>query len=302
VRAWQEDESPHALLAQALKDLGATGRVGIEEAMPFAFSDGVAQAAPALRFASATPVSAGCRMVKDAHELQLMRRAAEITLRAHRAVFESLREGLTVSEASAWSAAAHRKLGGRGGSLVLFGPDAAFPHGTEKPRALRAGDLVLIDGGGRVHGYSSDITRTAVFGAAPSDRQRKVWDVVRKAQQAAFAAARPGVECQAIDAAARKVIEDSGFGPGYKYLTHRLGHGIGLDGHEPVNLVHGEVVDVGRLDAGFAAVRPRDPTLEGCWSERLRYAARSILLRLARRLRRIWSIARRAESPDRGKP
>ena len=248
VRAWQEDESPHALLAQALKDLGATGRVGIEEAMPFAFSDGVAQAAPALRFASATPVSAGCRMVKDAHELQLMRRAAEITLRAHRAVFESLREGLTVSEASAWSAAAHRKLGGRGGSLVLFGPDAAFPHGTEKPRALRAGDVVLIDGGGRVHGYSSDITRTAVFGAAPSDRQRKVWDVVRKAQQAAFAAARPGVECQAIDAAARKVIEDSGFGPGYKYLTHRLGHGIGLDGHEWPYMVKGNAT---KLVAGM---------------------------------------------------
>jgi len=216
--------------------------------MPFAFSDGVAQAAPALRFASATPVSAGCRMVKDAHELQLMRRAAEITLRAHRAVLESLREGLTVSEASAWSAAAHRKLGGRGGSLVLFGPDAAFPHGTEKPRALRAGDVVLIDGGGRVHGYSSDITRTAVFGAPPSDRQRKVWDVVRKAQQAAFAAARPGVECQAIDAAARKVIEDSGFGPGYKYLTHRLGHGIGLDGHEWPYMVKGNAT---KLVAGM---------------------------------------------------
>jgi Xaa-Pro dipeptidase len=248
VRAWQEDESPHALLAQALKELGATGRVGIEEAMPFAFSDGVAQAAPALRLASATPVSAGCRMVKDAHELQLMRRSAEITLRAHRAVFESLREGLTVGEASAWSAAAHRRLGGRGGSLVLFGPDAAFPHGTEKPRTLRAGDVVLIDGGGRVHGYSSDITRTAVFGAPPTDRQRRVWDVVRKAQQAAFAAARPGAECQAIDAAARKVIEDAGFGPGYKYLTHRLGHGIGLDGHEWPYMVKGNAT---KLVAGM---------------------------------------------------
>jgi Xaa-Pro dipeptidase len=244
VRAWQEDDSPHALVAQALKDLGAAGRVGIEEAMPFAFSDGIAQAAPALRFASALPVSAGCRMVKDAHELQLMRRAAEITLRAHRAVFESLREGLTVGEASAWSAAAHRRLGVRGGSLVLFGPDAAFPHGTEKPRPLRAGDVVLIDGGGRVHGYSSDITRTAVFGAPPSERQRRVWDVVRKAQQAAFAAARPGVECQAIDAAARNVIEDAGFGPGYKFLTHRLGHGIGLDGHEWPYMVRGNATQL----------------------------------------------------------
>jgi Xaa-Pro dipeptidase len=249
VRIWQEDESPHALVAHALKDLGASGRVGVEEAMPFAFSDGIAQAAPALRLVSATPVSAGCRMVKDAHELALIRRACEITLRAHRAVFASLTEGLTAEAVAGWSAAAHRRLGARGGSLVLFGPDAAFPHGTEKPRTLGAGDVVLIDGGCRVHGYSSDITRTAVFGAPPSDRQRRIWDVVRKAQQAAFAAARPGVECQAIDAAARKVIEDAGFGPGYKYLTHRLGHGIGLDGHEWPYMVKGNAT---KLVAGIS--------------------------------------------------
>jgi Xaa-Pro dipeptidase len=239
VRAWEEDRSPYALVAQALKEAGATGRVGIEEAMPFAFSDGIAQADPALRIASGTPVTAGCRMVKDAHELALMRRACEITLRAHRAVFESLKEGVTVAEASAWSAAAHKGLGVRGGSLVLFGPDAAFPHGTEKPRPLRPGDVVLIDGGCRLHGYSSDITRTAVFGQPPSERQRRIWDLVRQAQQAAFAAARPGVECQAIDAAARKVIDDGGFGPGYKSFTHRLGHGIGLDGHEWPYMVRG---------------------------------------------------------------
>ncbi len=239
VRAWHEDESPYALVARALTERGATGRVGVEETMPFAFSDGVAQAAPALRLASATVVTAGCRMVKDAHELSLMRRACEITVRAHRAVFASLVEGLTVAQASAWSAAAHRRLGVRGGSLVLFGPDAAFPHGTEQPRTLRKGDVVLIDGGCRLHGYSSDITRTAVFGAPPSERQRRIWDLVRKAQQAAFAAARPGVECQAIDAAARRVIEDGGFGPGYAFLTHRLGHGIGLDGHEWPYMVRG---------------------------------------------------------------
>jgi len=239
VRTWEEDESPYAMVAQALKEAGASARVGIEETMPFAFSDGIAQAVPALRLASATPVTAGCRMLKDPHELALMRRAAELTLRAHRAVFESLREGATVATVSGWSVAAHRRLGVRGGSLVLFGPDAAFPHGTEKPRTLRAGDVVLIDGGCRLHGYSSDITRTAVFGAPPSDRQRRIWDLVRKAQQAAFAAARPGVECQAIDAAARQVIEQGGFGPGYKYLTHRLGHGIGLDGHEWPYMVRG---------------------------------------------------------------
>jgi Xaa-Pro dipeptidase len=240
VRAWQEDESPFALVAGILKDRKvSTGRVGIDEALPFVFSDGIASAAPAARLASGTAVTAGCRMVKDAHEIALMRRACEITLRAHRAVFQSLREGTTVAQASAWSAAAHRRLGARGGALVLFGPDAAFPHGTREPRPLQAGDVVLVDGGGKVHGYTSDVTRTAVFGRPPTDRQHRIWDLVRRAQEAAFKAARPGVECQAVDAAARTVIEEGGFGPGYSYLTHRLGHGIGLDGHEWPYMVRG---------------------------------------------------------------
>jgi Xaa-Pro dipeptidase len=241
VRAWEEHESPYALVAGALAERGAAaGRVGIEETMPFAFSDGIAQALPSARLSSATPVTAGCRMTKDAHELALMRRACALTLTAFRAVFASLAEGLTVAQVSGWVTAAHRRLGVRGGALVLFGPDAAFPHGTSKPRALARGDVVLIDGGCRVHGYQSDITRTAVFGAPPTDRQRRVWDLLRKAQVAAFEAARPGVECQAVDAAARKVIEDGGFGPGYRCFTHRLGHGIGLDGHEWPYIVRGD--------------------------------------------------------------
>jgi Xaa-Pro dipeptidase len=249
VRAWQEDESPYALVARALADRGAaTGRVGVEETMPFAFSDGIGQALPAVRLSSATPVTAGCRTVKDAHELALMRRACAITLTAFRAVFASLGEGQTAAQVSGWVAAAHRRLGVRGGALVLFGPDAAFPHGTTKPRALQKGDVVLVDGGCRMHAYSSDVTRTAVFGAPPSDRQRRVWDLVRKAQAAAFDAARPGVECQAIDAAARRVIEEGGFGPGYAYLTHRLGHGIGLDGHEWPYMVRGNAT---KLAAGM---------------------------------------------------
>jgi Xaa-Pro dipeptidase len=214
VRAWQEDESPHALLAQALTEQGATGRVGIEEAMPFAFSDGVAQAAPALRLASATPVSAGCRMVKDAHELPadapLGRNHAA---RAPRRSSSRCAKGVTVGEASAWSAAAHRRLGGRGGSLVLFGPRRGLParhrEAANATRGRRRADRRRRPGPRlfeRHHAHGR-------LRAAPSDRQRRVWDVVRKAQQAAFAAARPGVECQAIDAAARKVIEDSGFGP-----------------------------------------------------------------------------------------
>jgi Xaa-Pro dipeptidase len=240
VRPWQEDESPYALVGAALRERGAAaGRVGIDEAMPFAFTDGLATAMPAARLSAATDVTAGCRMRKDAHEVALVRRACTITLHAYRAVFASLREGLTAAQVAAWVAAAHRKLGARGGALVLFGPDAAFPHGTQEPRPLRAGDVVLVDGGCAVHGYESDVTRTGVFGAPPTPRQRRVWDLVRRAQQAAFDAARPGVECQAVDAAARKVIEDGGFGPGYRYFTHRLGHGIGLDGHEWPYMVRG---------------------------------------------------------------
>jgi Xaa-Pro dipeptidase len=239
VRAWEEHESPYALVASILKDRKATARIGIEETMPFVFADGISQALPAARVTSGTPVTGGCRVIKDAHEIALMRRACEITLRAHRAVFQSLQIGMTQSEVSRLNREAHRKLGVQGGALVLFGPDAAFPHGTTKPQPLAAGQVVLMDGGCHLHGYASDITRTAVFGAAPTDRQRRIWDVVRKAQQAAFRAARPGVECQAVDAAARRVIEESGFGPDYRHFTHRVGHGIGMDGHEWTYLVRG---------------------------------------------------------------
>lgn len=239
VRAWQEHESPYALVAAILADRKAGGRVGIEETVPFVFADEIGKAVPGARVQSATAVTAGCRVVKDAHELALMRRACEITVAAHRAVFASLREGMTQAEVARLSAEAHKRLGMAGGSLVLFGADAAFPHGTTKPQPLEKGQVVLLDGGGRLHGYASDITRTGVFGAPPTDRQRQVWDVVRRAQEAAFQAARPGVECQAVDAAARKVVEDAGFGPDYERFTHRVGHGIGMDGHEWTYLVRG---------------------------------------------------------------
>jgi Xaa-Pro dipeptidase len=247
VRAWEEDESPSALVAGLLREKNAA-RVGIDEAMPFAFVHDIGLAAPTLRLDSATPVTAGCRRIKDAHEIALMRRANEITVAAHRAVFQSLREGVTQAQVAGWNAEAHRRLGVRGGALVLFGEDAAFPHGTTKPQPLKAGEFVLIDGGGKVHGYSSDITRTGIFGKAPTERQRRVWDVVRAAQEAAFRAARPGAECQAVDAAARKVVDDAGFGPGYQSFTHRVGHGIGMDGHEWTYLVRGNTT---KLEPGM---------------------------------------------------
>lgn len=240
VRPWEEDESPYALVASILRDRkAAAGTAGVEEGMAFVFFDGIAKAAPAARLVSGTPVTAGCRMIKDAHELALMRRACEITVRAWRAVFASLAEGMTQAEVAGLCSAALDRQGLRGGALVLFGADAAFPHGTTNPQPLRAGQVVLIDGGGRLHGYASDITRTGVFGAPPTARQRQVWDLVRRAQEAAFRAARPGVEAQAVDAAARRVIEEGGFGPGYRYFTHRVGHGIGMDGHEWTYLVKG---------------------------------------------------------------
>ncbi|MBK5254716.1 MAG: aminopeptidase P family protein [Vicinamibacteria bacterium] len=240
VRAWEEHESPSALLATILKDRGVTtGKIGIEETMPFTFADAIAKAAPATQIVNGTPVSAGCRMIKDAHEISLMRRACEITVTAHRAVFASLKEGMTQEQVGALSAAAHRRLGMGGGSLVLFGKDAAFPHGTTTPQPLKAGDAVLLDGGGKLHGYSSDITRTGIFGAKPTDRQRLIWNTVRKAQEAAFNMAKPGVECQAVDAAARKIVTDAGFGKDYEMFGHRVGHGIGMDGHEWTYFVRG---------------------------------------------------------------
>jgi Xaa-Pro aminopeptidase len=240
VRAWEEDHSPSELVAAILRDRKVgTGRVGVDEAMPFAFAHAMANAAPAARFESGTQVTAGCRMVKDAHEIAILRRICEITMQAHRAVFAALREGMTQEKVAALCVQAHRQLGVRGGALVLFGKDAAFPHGTTRPQPLRPGDVVLIDGGGELFGYASDISRTLVFGAPPTERQRRIWDLVRQAQDAAFRAVKPGVECQAVDAAARKVLEDGGFGPDYRYLTHRLGHGIGLDGHEYPYLVRG---------------------------------------------------------------
>jgi len=248
VRTWEEHESPYALTASILKDRGITaGKIGIEETVRFAFADGVAKAAPALAITSADPVTARCRRVKSAHEVELLRLANQITLKSYEIALKSLREGMTHHELAGKVAAAHQQLGASGGALVLFGPNSALPHGTVAPQKLREGDIVLIDGGCRVEGYESDITRTTVLGK-PSDRQRQVWDIVKRAQAAALKAAKSGNACEDVDAAARKVISDAGFGPDYKYFTHRVGHGIGVDGHEWTYLVRGNKT---RLEAGM---------------------------------------------------
>lgn len=239
IRTWQEHESPYRLVAQILADRGAsTGKIGIEETTRFFFMDGVGKASPGVEMVSADPVSVGCRVIKSPAELALMKRANEITVEAYKAAVSSLREGITHFEVSKNISAAFSAMGVNGGAGVQFGEYSAFPHGSIQPQKLEEGDVVMMDGGCDVDGYRSDVTRTIVFGK-PTARQREIWDIEKKAQDAARDAVRPGVACEAIDAAARKVITDAGFGPDYKHFTHRLGHGIGLDGHEWTYLVRG---------------------------------------------------------------
>jgi Xaa-Pro dipeptidase len=239
VRTWQEDESPYQLVAQGLKDRSiVSGRLGMEETMRFVFVDGVAKAAPQATMASATPVTAGCRMIKSANEIALMRLASQVTLAVYEAVYLALREGMTQRDVSALVEKAYDRMGFPGGASVTVGEYSASPHGSTTPQALREGSVVMIDDGCTVEGYQSDITRTFLLGKA-SDKMKQVFDIVRRAQSAALAAARPGAECGAVDAAARKVITDAGYGPDYKYFTHRLGHGLGMDGHEWPYLVRG---------------------------------------------------------------
>ncbi len=232
VRTWQEHESPYERIAQGLKDRGlSAGRVGMEETVRFVFSDGLASVAPALKVVSGTPVTAGCRGVKDAHEIELMRLAAKVTLKAYAAAFQALKVGMTQNQFSDLIAAAHARLGFQGRAGVQVGEFSALPHGSVTPQVIREGAALLIDGGCSVEGYRSDISRTFVLGKA-TDKMKQVFEIVQRAQKAAVDTARPGVEAQAVDAAARKVIVDAGYGPDYKYFTHRLGHGLGMDGHE----------------------------------------------------------------------
>ena len=241
VRTWEEDASPYRRVAEIFRDRGIrTGRVGIEERVRFFLFDGIRQEAPKLEFVSATPVTAGCRMFKSPTELALMQKANDLTIIAYRATWTALRDGMPQEEFAGNCATAFRNLGVQGGIFCSFGKYTAFPHGSSTPQTLHEGDVVLMDGGCTVEGYESDITRTFVFGK-PTQRQREIWDLERKAQDVAFAAAKIGAPCEAVDAAARKVITDAGFGPDYKVpgLPHRTGHGIGLDGHEWTNFVRG---------------------------------------------------------------
>ena len=242
VRIWQENESPYQRVAQGLSDRGiAGGTIGIEETVKFVFSDNLKKAAPNATFSSAIPVTAGCRMIKSPHEIELIRLASKVTLTAYQATYSVLKVGMTHNEVASLVEAAHRQLGFEGDALVLFGEFSAFPHGSVTPQVIREGTIILIDGGCRAEGYCSDITRTFVIGKA-SDKMKQVFEIVQRAQSAALAAAKPGVGAGSVDAAARKIITDAGYGPDYKYFAHRLGHGMGMDGHEWPYLVRGNPI------------------------------------------------------------
>ena len=242
IRVWQEDQNPEVLVADVLKDWGvATGRLAVDpSARTFVFTE-LALARPGMGFATAANVINQCRGLKSAHEIEIMRFANQTTLEAYHAAFKTLRVGMTQAELAQNVSAEMRKLGYQGGALVLFGESSAYPHGLPKPRALAENQVVLVDGGLSVHGYQSDMTRTVVFGT-PSEEMRKVFDVVREAQGRALVFARPGRKCGDVDAVARKVVTDAGYGPDYRTFTHRVGHGIGLEGHEWPYLVRGSEI------------------------------------------------------------
>jgi Xaa-Pro dipeptidase len=249
-RVWQEDENPLALVAAFLREKGlARGRIGIEETVRYFAVDGLKAALPQATIVK-DPVTRAIRMRKTVAEIALMQKAADVTMAAYRWTVPQVRAGMAPADIAALMAAATRALGGKGEfNLILLGEAAAYPHGSGKPQAVRAGEVVLMDCGCTVEDYQSDISRTFVHGASPSADQRKVWNAVAEGQKIAFATAKPGVPAGSVDDAVRRRYEELGYGPGYQLpgLSHRTGHGIGMEGHEPVNLVHGETtpLDVG---------------------------------------------------------
>ena len=239
VRIWQEDQSPTKIAAAALAEQNIrTGRIGIEETTGFTFFDHLRDAAPGFEYASADPVTIACRAQKSQHELELMRAACDATFDVFRATFAALKEGMSQEDIAHLVEGGFAKMNLHGGALVLLGASAALPHGTLQPQKLKEGDVVLIDGGCGVEGYASDVTRTIAYGKA-SEKMTRAFELVRKSQDAALDAARTGRLSGTVDDAARAAIVNGGYGPDYKFFTHRLGHGIGLDGHEHPYLVRG---------------------------------------------------------------
>lgn len=246
VRTWQEDGDPLATVAGFLKDRRLTGTIGIEETARFFAFDGLRRVLPEARLVSANPVVRGCRMIKSPAEIALMQAATDVTIAAYRWLHPRVEKGMTGTQIGALMSAATRRLGGAPEfSMALVGEASAYPHGSKQVHRVAEGNVVLMDCGCAVHGYQSDVSRTWVHGAATAE-QRKVWDQVAQGQQLAFRTARLGVEAGAVDDAVRRLYAGWGYGPDYRLpgLSHRTGHGIGMDGHEPVNLVRGEATSL----------------------------------------------------------
>lgn len=235
IRGWEEDQNPHRLVADVLAAANR-GPIGVEPSTRFGIVSRLRKAMPDRQFVDATDLFTSLRISKSAEELALIRKAVSITQRAISATFASLAPGMTERDVAGTLSERMAADGGRGGGLVQFGPNSALPHGGPGGATLEPGMPVLIDAGCRVHGYTSDITRMHFFGDEPSPKYREIFNTVLAAQSAAYEAARPGMECQQLDRIARRVITEAGYG---RYFTHRLGHGMGMDGHEPPYLVEG---------------------------------------------------------------
>jgi Xaa-Pro dipeptidase len=239
IYTWNEDDDPYALLAKSLKTATSSSLpLAIDERVQFVFADRIAQAVAPRQVTSGIPIVSGCRSIKSPAELALMQLANDITLSVYKAVYESCSPGMTNRQFTSLIDAAYARCGVRGEASCQVGAFSAQPHGSPTPQVIAENQIILIDDGCFVQGYQSDMSRSFVYGKA-TDRQKRVFDIVHQAQAAALAAARPGVEMQNVDAAARDVIAAAGFGPGYKYFTHRVGHGIGMDMHEWPYLVRG---------------------------------------------------------------
>ena len=243
IRTWDEHEEPTKLVADRLRELNIAGLpIGIEETNRFFIVDRLQAQLPRLRIRNANAVVRGCRMIKSPAEIALMQQASDITIGAIRDVHRKLRAGMRPDDISTLL---EQAMVARGGSnpwaLVLLGEASAYPHGSGKPQQVTRGEVVLIDTGCAFHGYQADISRSFVFGT-PTREQRRVWEQVAQGQKIAMQAARVGAPAGSVDDAVRAAYTRWGYGPDYKLpgLSHRTGHGIGMEGHEPVNLVRGE--------------------------------------------------------------
>ncbi|HEY0746052.1 MAG TPA: Xaa-Pro peptidase family protein [Steroidobacteraceae bacterium] len=243
VRPWDEHESPFEKVAQALKDRGiSSGLVAAESTIRFFIIAGIRQASSAYEIIPADALVRSCRLIKSPAELALLQLANDVTIEALRQVHAKVRRGMSAADIMALMDGATSSLGAAPEfSLVLLNEASAYPHGSVQPQSVRDGSVILMDCGCAVHGYQSDISRTWVFGEATA-QQRKVWNTVKRGQEIALETAKIDVPVGSIDDAVRKYYESEGWGPGYRLpgLSHRTGHGIGMDGHEPPYLVHGD--------------------------------------------------------------